>query len=182
MLKQHYVLLDRDGVINQDSEAFIKSPEEWLPLENSLQAIALLNQHGYKVVVITNQSGLARGLFDEKTLSSIHQKMRDELAKVGGGIEKIYFCPHQDADLCECRKPKAGLLLQFAADYDVDLSEIAFIGDSLRDIQAAQNAGAIPVLVKTGNGAKTLQENPNFLTSLLIFENLYDAAKYLIGR
>ena len=177
-----YILLDRDGVINQDSDEFIKSPEEWWPLENSLKAIALLNQHSYKVVIITNQSGLARGLFDEKILSSIHDKMRDEAEKVGGEIEAIYFCPHQASDECKCRKPKAGLLKQFAADYDVDLSQLYFIGDSLRDIQAAQRVGATPILVKTGNGAKTLQENPNFLTSLLIFENLYDAAKHLIGR
>ncbi|MEI6745106.1 MAG: D-glycero-beta-D-manno-heptose 1,7-bisphosphate 7-phosphatase [Methylococcaceae bacterium] len=174
---QKYILLDRDGVINHDSDEFIKSLEEWLPLENSLQAIALLNQHDYKVVVITNQSGLARGLFDEKTLNLIHQKMRDELVKVGGKIEAVYFCPHQANDSCECRKPKAGLLLNFAADYNVDLSQIYFIGDSLRDIQAAQNAGAKPILVKTGNGTKTLQQNPNL--SLLTFENLYDAAKFL---
>jgi D-glycero-D-manno-heptose 1,7-bisphosphate phosphatase len=179
---QKYLLLDRDGVINEESPAFIKSPDEFLPLENSLEAIALLNQHGYKIVVITNQSGLARGLFDEKTLNAIHQKMRDELAKVGGQIEAIYFCPHQAADLCECRKPKGGLLKQFAAHYNVDLSQIYFIGDSLRDIQAAQNAGAKPILVKTGNGLKTLQQNPQFLTSLLIFENLYDTAKHLIIR
>ncbi len=172
-----YLLLDRDGVINHDSDEFIKSPEEWLSLENSLEAIALLTQHGFSVVVITNQSGLARGLFDEKTLNAIHQKMRDEVAKVGGEIEAIYFCPHQAADLCECRKPKAGLLLKFAADYNVDLSEIAFIGDSLRDIQASQNAGATPILVKTGNGSKTLQQNPEL--SLLTFENLYDAAKFI---
>ena len=173
-----YILLDRDGVINQDSDAFIKTPDEWRPIENSLKAIALLNQHDYKVVVVTNQSGLARGLFDEKTLNLIHQKMRDELAKIGSEIEAIYFCPHQAIDYCECRKPKAGLLLKFAADYNVDLTEIYFIGDSLRDIQAAQNARAIPVLVKTGNGVKTLQQNPNL--SLLTFENLYDAAKFLI--
>lgn len=177
-----YVLLDRDGVINQDSEAFIKSPAEWLPIENSLEAIALLTQYDFSVVVITNQSGLARGLFDEKTLNAIHEKMRHAVEQKGGKIEAIYFCPHQASDLCECRKPKAGLLKQFAADYDVDLTKISFIGDSLRDIQAAQTGGAIPILVKTGNGAKTLQDNPELLPSLLIFENLYDAANYLISR
>ena len=181
MMKK-YILLDRDGVINQDSEDFIKSPAEWLPLEKSLEAIALLNRNGFDVIVITNQSGLARGLFDERMLSKIHQKMRDEAAKVGGKIEAIYFCPHQGNDLCECRKPKAGLLKQFSTDYDVDLSQIYFIGDSLRDIEAAQNAGAIPILVKTGNGTKTLQENPQLLTSILIFENLYDTAKHLAIR
>jgi D-glycero-D-manno-heptose 1,7-bisphosphate phosphatase len=176
---QKYILLDRDGVINHDSEAFIKSPDEWLPIEKSLDAIALLNQHGYKIVVITNQSGIARGYFNKKTLNAIHIKMRDELAKVGGQIEAIYFCPHQASDHCKCRKPKAGLLLQFAADYGVDLANVYFIGDSLRDIQAAQNAGTLPILVKTGNGAKTLHENLQSLTSLPIFENLYDAAKHL---
>lgn len=177
-----YILLDRDGVINHDSEAFIKSPDEWLPIDDSLEAIALLNQNGFRIVVITNQSGLARGLFDEKTLNSIHQKMRDAVAEFGGTIEAIYFCPHQSEDLCECRKPNAGLLLQFAADYAVDLADVYFIGDSLRDIQAAQLVGVTPILVKTGNGAKTLQENPNLLTSLSIFENLHDAANNLISR
>lgn len=177
-----YILLDRDGVINYDSDDFIKSPEEWLPLEKSLETIALLNQNGYKVVVVTNQSGIARGYFTKKMLGMIHAKMRDEAAKVGGAIEAIYFCPHQASDECKCRKPKAGLIKQFAADYSVDLSQIYFIGDSLRDIQASQNAGTIPILVKTGNGVKTLQENPEFLTSLLIFENLYDAAKSIINR
>ena len=181
MMKK-YILLDRDGVINHDSKSFIKSPDEWLPIHGSLAAIALLNQHGFRVVVISNQSGLARDLFDEKTLDLIHEKMRDAVAELGGKIEAIYFCPHQADDCCECRKPKAGLLKQFAADYAVDLSKIAFIGDSLRDIQAAQTVGATPILVKTGNGANTLQNNPQFLTSLLLFENLHDAAKFLIGR
>lgn len=174
-----YILLDRDGVINQDSDDFIKSPDEWLPIEKSLDAIALLNQHGYKVVVITNQSGIARGYFSKKMLNTIHAKMHEELANVGGEIEAVYFCPHQASDDCKCRKPKAGLLLQFASDYGVDLCDILFIGDSLRDVQAAQAGGAKPILVKTGNGSKTLQENPELLTSLLIFENLYDAAKHL---
>jgi D-glycero-D-manno-heptose 1,7-bisphosphate phosphatase len=160
----------------------LKSPDEWLPLPQSLEAIALLNQNGFDVVVITNQSGLARGLFDEKTLNAIHEKMYAETAKFSGRIEAIYFCPHQGSDNCECRKPKAGLLKKFATDYHADLSNIFFIGDSLRDIQAAQNAGAIPILVKTGNGVKTLQENPQLSTSLLIFENLYDSANYLINR
>ena len=179
---QKYILLDRDGVINHESDEFIKSPDEWLPLENSLEAIALLNQHDYKVVVITNQSGLARGLFDKKTLNLIHQKMREAVSEFGGAIEAIYFCPHETSDNCKCRKPKAGLLKQFAADYDVDLNDVYFIGDSLRDIQAAQNGGAIPILVKTGNGIKTLQQNSQLLTLLLIFENLYDTAKYITSR
>lgn len=181
-MKNRYILLDRDGVINHDSEAFIKSPDEWLSIEKSLDAIALLNQQGFRVVVITNQSGLARGLFDEKTLNAIHDKMCHAVEQKGGKIETIYFCPHQAKDLCECRKPKAGLLKKFATDYHVNLKETSFIGDSLRDIQAAKAGGANPILVKTGNGKKTLQDNPELSSSLLIFENLYDAAKFLIAR
>ncbi|HEY8219664.1 MAG TPA: D-glycero-beta-D-manno-heptose 1,7-bisphosphate 7-phosphatase [Methylobacter sp.] len=180
MSKQRYVLLDRDGVINHDSDDFIKSPEQWLPIEGSLEAIALLNEHGYKVVVITNQSGLARGLLDAATLEKIHAKMQRMAEEKGGKIDAIYFCPHGPDDDCSCRKPKPGLLEAFASDNNVNLIGIAFIGDSLRDLQAAQAAGASPILVKTGKGRKTLTENPNL--DIPVFENLYDAAKYLTSR
>ncbi|MDI1232054.1 MAG: D-glycero-beta-D-manno-heptose 1,7-bisphosphate 7-phosphatase [Methylobacter sp.] len=180
MLKNRYVLLDRDGVINQDSDNFIKSPDEWLPLDGSLEAIALLNEHGYKVVVITNQSGLARGLFDAAMLEQIHAKMQRMVAEKGGKIEAIYFCPHGPDDDCNCRKPKPGLLEQFATDNHVSLIGMAVIGDSLRDLQAAQAVGASPILVKTGKGQKTLTENPKL--NIPVFENLYDAAKYLTAR
>jgi D-glycero-D-manno-heptose 1,7-bisphosphate phosphatase len=178
----NYVLLDRDGVINHDSDDFIKSPSEWRAIDGSLEAIALLNQHGFRTVVISNQSGLARGLFDEAMLERIHEKMRCSVNEKGGHIDAIYFCPHHANDLCECRKPKAGLLKQFAAEKQVDLHKTFFIGDSLRDMQAAHCVGATPILVKTGNGQKTLRDNPQLLTSLLIFENLHDAANYLITR
>ncbi|MGZ8239488.1 MAG: D-glycero-beta-D-manno-heptose 1,7-bisphosphate 7-phosphatase [Methylobacter sp.] len=180
MPEKRYVLLDRDGVINHDSDEFIKSPEQWLPIEGSLEAIALFNAHGYKVVVITNQSGLARGLLDAATLENIHAKMQRMAAEKGGKIDAIYFCPHGPDDGCSCRKPKPGLLETFAADNNVNLSGIAFIGDSLRDLQAAQAAGASPILVKTGKGRKTLTENPNL--DIPVFENLYDAAKHLTSR
>jgi D-glycero-D-manno-heptose 1,7-bisphosphate phosphatase len=180
MPEKRYVLLDRDGVINHDSDEFIKSPEQWLPIEGSLEAIALFNKHGYKVVVITNQSGLARGLLDAATLEKIHAKMQRMAAEKGGKIDAIYFCPHGPDDDCNCRKPKPGLLETFAADNNVNLSGIAFIGDSLRDLQAAQAAGASPILVKTGKGRKTLTENPNL--DIPVFENLYDAAKHLTSR
>ncbi len=179
MLQQRYVLLDRDGVINQDSDAFIKSPEEWMPIPGSLEAIALLNSHGYKVVVVSNQSGIARGLFDENTLTAVHDKMSNLVRSQGGEITAIYFCPHGPDDNCACRKPKAGLLLQFAHDFNVDLTRTSVIGDSLRDLQAAELVGAKPILVKTGKGQQTLINNPNL--NALIFENLYDAAKFLIS-
>ncbi len=180
MPKQHYVLLDRDGVINHDSDAFIKSPDEWQPIAGSLEAIALLNAHGYQVVVVTNQSGVARGLFDESMLEQIHAKMHRLVGEHGGRIAAIYYCPHGVDSDCACRKPKAGLLKAFAADFDADLSTIAVIGDSLRDLQAAEAVGAIPILVKTGKGQHTLLNNPPL--NFLVFENLYDAAKHITSR
>ena len=180
MPKQHYILLDRDGVINHDSDAFIKSPEEWQPIEGSLDAIVLLNRHGYKIAVITNQSGLARGLFDEAMLGKIHEKMQQMVEEKGGKIDAIYVCPHGPSDGCNCRKPKPGMLESFANEHNVNLKDIAFIGDSLRDMQAAQAVGASPILVKTGKGQKTLIENPNL--NIPVFENLYDAAKQITSR
>jgi D-glycero-D-manno-heptose 1,7-bisphosphate phosphatase len=180
MPKQYYVLLDRDGVINHDSDAFIKSPDEWLPIAGSLEAIALFNQQGYQVIVVTNQSGVARGLFDEATLEQIHAKMHRLVSEHGGQISAIYYCPHGADSACDCRKPKAGLLKAFAADFDADLSTIAVIGDSLRDLQAAELVGAMPILVKTGKGQQTLLNNPHL--TFLVFENLYDAAKYITSR
>jgi D-glycero-D-manno-heptose 1,7-bisphosphate phosphatase len=180
MPENRYVLLDRDGVINHDSEDFIKFPEQWLPIAGSLEAIALLNDQGYKVVVVTNQSGIARGLFDNAMLEKIHEKMQRMVSEKGGKIDAIYFCPHGPDDDCNCRKPKPGLLESFAADNKVRLSGIAVIGDSLRDLQAALAVGANPILVKTGKGQKTLIENPDL--TIPVFENLYDAAKFIISR
>jgi D-glycero-D-manno-heptose 1,7-bisphosphate phosphatase len=175
-----YILVDRDGVINYDSDDYIKSPEEWQPIEGSLEAIALLNRHGYKVAVITNQSGLQRGLFDQAALDKIHAKMHRLAAEKGGEIDCIYFCPHGPDDGCACRKPKPGLLELFAVDKQVSLQGMPFIGDALRDIQTAQAVGASPILVKTGKGKKTLIDNPDL--NIPVFDNLYDAAKYLVSR
>ncbi len=175
-----YVLLDRDGVINHDSDDYIKSAEEWRPISGSLEAIALLNDYGFKVIVITNQSGLSRGLYNEATLVEIHNKMYELVEQKGGEITTIYFCPHSPDDNCECRKPKPGLLNNFAKDYNQSLADIYFVGDKLADAQAAIAAGAKPILVKTGKGRKTLSTNPEF--SHPIFENLYDAAKFIVSE
>lgn len=175
-----FVLIDRDGVINEDSDNFIKSPEEWQPIAGSLEAIALLNRHGYQVAVITNQSGLARGLFDEATLTEIHAKMHRLVAEHGGVITAVYFCPHGADSECLCRKPKPGMLLDFARDFKTNLADVAFIGDTLRDAEAAIAAGAKPILVKTGKGLQTLTANPDL--NIPVFENLYDAAQHLISR
>lgn len=180
MSLDRYVLLDRDGVINRDSDQFIKSPEEWQALPGSLEAIALLNAKGYKVVVITNQSGLARGLFDQAMLDLIHAKMHRMAAAKGATIESVYYCPHGPDNHCDCRKPKPGLLQAFAADTGANLKAMPVIGDSLRDIEAAEAVGAQPILVKTGKGLKTLTDNPDL--NIPVFENLYDAAIYLVSK
>ncbi len=172
------IILDRDGVINQDSDAYIKSPEEWIPIEGSLEAIALLCQNDFHVVVATNQSGLARGLYDEPTLYQIHAKMQRMVAEKGGRISAIFYCPHGPNDGCDCRKPEPGLLLQFAERAKISLTNIPFVGDTLRDIQAAQAVGARPYLVKTGKGMKTLQDNPTL--DVPVFDNLLEAAKEII--
>lgn len=180
MSQNRYVLLDRDGVINHDSDDYIKSPEEWEAIEGSLEAIALLNSQGYKVVVITNQAGLERGLFDQATLDSIHAKMHRMVQEKGGTITAVYFCPHRPETACNCRKPKPGLLEAFAAEYHADLKDTPFVGDTIKDIQAAVSAGAQPILVKTGKGRKTLANNPDL--TIPVFENLYDAANHLVSR
>jgi D-glycero-D-manno-heptose 1,7-bisphosphate phosphatase len=172
------IILDRDGVINQDSDAYIKSPEEWIPIEGSLEAIALLCQNDFHVVVATNQSGLARGLYDEPTLYQIHAKMQRMVAEKGGRISAIFYCPHGPDDGCDCRKPEPGLLLQFAERAKISLEGVPFVGDTLRDIQAAQAVGAHPFLVKTGKGTKTAQDNPDL--GVPVFENLLEAAKEII--
>ena len=178
-MTDRYVILDRDGVINVDADEFIKSPQEWLPVAGSLEAIALLNHHGYKVVVITNQSGVARGLFDLAALEAIHGKMRQMTTVAGGNIDAIYFCPHGPDDDCLCRKPKPGLFRTFAEDKHVELKNVFSIGDSLRDIEASLAVGARPILVKTGKCGKTIHDNPQL--NILIFNNLYDAATHIVS-
>lgn len=149
------IILDRDGVINYDSDQFIKSPDEWKPLPGSLEAIARLTQAGYRVVVATNQSGVGRGLFDMPMLNAIHEKMHKACAQAGGRIDAVFFCPHAADDGCECRKPKSGMIAEIAERYGTDLSDVSSVGDSLRDLEAAVRLGARPVLVLTGKGKKT---------------------------
>jgi D-glycero-D-manno-heptose 1,7-bisphosphate phosphatase len=172
------IILDRDGVINQDSDLYIKSPEEWIPLPGSLEAIARLNQWGYRVVVCTNQSGIGRGLFGMDTLNAIHDKMIKATAHAGGAIDAIFFCPHTNADNCGCRKPKAGMLKEIAARYNVDLAGVPVIGDSLRDLQSALAVGGQPMLVLTGKGKKT-QVDPALPAGTPVFADLAAAVKSL---
>jgi D-glycero-D-manno-heptose 1,7-bisphosphate phosphatase len=152
------IILDRDGVINQDSKDFIKSPEEWQAIPGSLEAIARLCREDYRVVIITNQSGISRGLYTINTLNKIHEKMLEELHRSGGEISAVFFCPHSDDEECECRKPKPGMFLELAKRLKYNLKDVYAVGDSLRDIQAAAAAGAMPILVETGKGLKTIEE------------------------
>jgi D-glycero-D-manno-heptose 1,7-bisphosphate phosphatase len=147
------VILDRDGVINEDSAAFIKSPEEWIPIPGSIEAIACLHRAGWHVVVATNQSGIARNLFDSDALVRIHDKMRRCVSEAGGLIDAIFFCPHGPRDNCNCRKPRPGMFLDIALRLRISLREVPAIGDSLHDLHAANAAGARPILVRTGKGA-----------------------------
>ena len=155
------IILDRDGVINRLRPRGVESPEAWEAIPGSLEAIAQLCRADFRVVIITNQSGIARGLYSINTLNQIHRKMLDELKSAGGEIDAIFFCPHGPDDGCECRKPKPGLFLELAERLACDLREVYAVGDSIRDLEAARSAGAKPVLVETGNGraaAKTLAD------------------------
>jgi D-glycero-D-manno-heptose 1,7-bisphosphate phosphatase len=182
-----WLILDRDGVINYDSDQFIKSPEEWRPLPGSLEAIAALNTAGYRIAVISNQSGLARGLFDLDTLEAIHQKLHSQLAKQGGQIERIYFCPHGPDDHCSCRKPLPDMFMKFAEDFDAPLENIYAVGDSIRDLEAALYAGARSVLVRTGKGEKSEQSlralpEDNPLSKVPVYNDLASFAEHILSR
>ncbi|MBV8049188.1 MAG: D-glycero-beta-D-manno-heptose 1,7-bisphosphate 7-phosphatase [Paludibacterium sp.] len=173
------VILDRDGVINQDRDDFVKSPAEWVPLPDSLEAIANLTQDGWRVVVATNQSGIGRGLFDMHALNGMHEKMHRLVGQAGGRIDAVVFCPHTRNDQCRCRKPEPGMVLEIAERFHVRPETLPMIGDSLRDLQAIDAVGGLPILVKTGKGQKTLAGG-DLPERTRVFDNLYDAAEYLI--
>jgi len=175
-----YIILDRDGVINYDSDKYVKSPDEWLPIPGSLEAIAQLNRHGFRVLIATNQSGIARGYYDIAVLDCIHEKLANELASVGGYVEEIFFCPHHPDDQCICRKPKPGLLQQIQKKYGLTMSETFFIGDSFVDVQAAQSVGCKPILVLTSNGQAALEKYPE-LGEIPYFANLAKAVNYVLS-
>jgi len=180
------IILDRDGVINYDSPHYIKSPDEWHPIPGSLEAIAALNRVGYHVFVITNQSGVARGLYDLEILTLIHEKFLHGLASVGGYIDEIFVCPHHPDEKCICRKPQPGLFFELKERYAIDLSQTYFVGDSLSDLEVSYRAGVKPILVRTGNGEKTLKDS-NFPAlskqqTILVFDNLEKTAQFILER
>jgi D-glycero-D-manno-heptose 1,7-bisphosphate phosphatase len=175
------VILDRDGVINYDSAQFIKSPDEWKPIPGSLEAIAALNQAGFRVALATNQSGIGRGLFDMTTLNAIHDKMQRALAQVGGRIDALFYCPHAAESNCTCRKPKPGMLEDISRRFGIDLAGVPCVGDSLRDLQAGIALGALPILVRTGKGEATFAKG-ELPEGTQVLADLAEAARFIIKR
>lgn len=167
-------------MINRDSSHFVKSVDEWLPLDGSIEAIAALSQAGFTVAVASNQSGLARGLFDTDALAEMHTKLQDLVAAAGGRVDHIAICPHGPHDDCNCRKPKPGLLHQISAHFDTELASTPVVGDSLRDIQAAVSAGARPILVRTGNGKAAEESLPPDLSNIEVYDDLSAAVAVLL--
>ncbi len=177
------ITLDRDGTINQDSDNYIKSPDEWIALPGSAEAIGRLTRAGYRVVVATNQSGIARGLYDMDMLNRIHIKMSNAVRDHGGEIDGIFFCPHGPDDGCDCRKPKPGLFTEIAARLKTNLNSVYAVGDSERDVVAAREGGAVPVMVRTGKGERTL-ENPEKenLEGVPVFDDLAAFTESLLNE
>jgi D-glycero-D-manno-heptose 1,7-bisphosphate phosphatase len=177
------VILDRDGTINEDRPDYIKSPDDWVPIAGSLEAIAQLNHAGWRVVVASNQAGLGRGLFDMAALNAINARMHKRLAALGGKIDAVFFCPHTPEDQCRCRKPAPGLFEQIGERFSVDLSQVPAVGDSLRDVQAGAAAGCMPHLVLTGKAAE-LRGHPlpaAYPAATQVHDNLTAFAQYLLG-
>lgn len=175
------IILDQTGVINESSDTFIKTPDEWIAIPGSLEAIARLTHAGYRVVIATNQSGIGRGLLDMATYNAINDKMYKAVNHAGGRIDAIFFCPHTNADKCNCRKPATGLFDEIMQRYGVNLKNVMVVGDSLKDLQAAAAVGAIPVLVLTGNG-ETTRAGKKIPAHTQIFADLAAVADELVGE
>jgi len=173
------VILDRDGVINFDSDEYIKSPAEWRPIPGSLEAIARLNQYGYQIAIATNQTAVARGLIDMRMLNSIHQKLHLSALAVGAHINAIFFCPHAADEFCDCRKPRPGMLTAIGKRFGINLRGVPMVGDALRDMQAAFEVGCSPYLVRTGKGEKTLQTG-GLPPGTQVFSNLASVVEQLL--
>jgi len=174
------LILDRDGVINEESDDFIKTADEWIPIPGSVEAIARACNAGYRIVVITNQSGIGRGLLDVDALNSINYRMHHYVADAGGSIEAVFFCPHTAEDNCDCRKPKAGMLMAIAERLGVSLRDVPVIGDRPSDMQAAKTAGARPVLVRTGKFGKMAGDKAASLDNVIVYDNLANAIDELM--
>lgn len=171
------IILDRDGVINHDSKHYIKSHEEWLPIDSALDAIATLTQANYVVAVASNQSGIARGLYTQADLERIHQKMHEMVEAKGGKIDKVVYCPHHPDESCACRKPEPGMLHQIANHYRLDLNGVPFIGDRMTDIICAKSCGATPILI---HSPMTQGKDEASLNGVKRFDSLKDAVRDIL--
>ncbi len=178
------VILDRDGTINADSDEFVKTPEEWLPLPGALEAIARLNHAGWHVAIASNQSGLGRGLFDVASLNAMHAKLHRLLAAAGGRIDAVFYCPHAPDDGCACRKPRPGLFEQIGERFGIDLAAVPTVGDSARDLQAGAAAGCEPHLVLTGKAAACRGQAlpPEFPANTIVHDDLAAFAHFIVER
>ncbi|MBK7661790.1 MAG: D-glycero-beta-D-manno-heptose 1,7-bisphosphate 7-phosphatase [Betaproteobacteria bacterium] len=174
------IILDRDGVINQDSDKYIKSPAEWQPIPGSIEAIARLHQGGYRIVVATNQSGIGRGLFDMATFNAMNDKMMELVFRQGGRIDALFFCPHTDLENCTCRKPRTGMYEEIAARYHMDLKGVPCVGDAIRDLKAAEAVGGQPMLVLTGKGEKTRAEG-GMPRRTQVFADLAEVSRHIVA-
>jgi D-glycero-D-manno-heptose 1,7-bisphosphate phosphatase len=175
------IVLDRDGVINYESDEYIKSPDEWIPIPGSLEAIAALKNARHTVVVATNQSGIGRGYYTHEILGEIHAKFRRLLSEFNADVDGIFYCPHQPTENCECRKPKPGLFKQIGVQFSADWTNAIAVGDALRDIQAAHIVGCSSALVRTGRGRQT-EEKQEGLEGVEIFDNLEHFARKILSR
>ncbi len=179
------VILDRDGVINQDSDNYIRSAEEWIEIAGSIEAIARLSQAGYKVVIATNQSGLARGFFTTETLDAMHEKLLNLVKTQGGTVDGIYFCPHGPDDDCRCRKPRTGLIEEIFSHFDARKADTWLVGDSLRDLQAGIDSSCKVALVLTGKGRKTqatLSQSRTGIKDVPVYKNLNSFVEALLSE
>ena len=175
------IILDRDGVINQDRDDFVKSADEWVPIEGSMDAIAFLTEAGYTVAVATNQSGIGRKYFTMQELTEMHNKMHRLAQQAGGVIDGIWFCPHTAADGCDCRKPLPGMVIDILSRFNAEAADTWLVGDSLRDLQAIAAVGGKPALVLTGKGKKTLvAEGDSLPENTQVFDSLLAFSQYLL--
>lgn len=186
MTPMKLIILDRDGTINEDRDDYVKSPDEWVPIPGALEAIARLNHAGWHTVIATNQSGLGRGTFDMATLNAMHVKMNQMLAKQGGRIDAVFFCPHAPEDACNCRKPLPGLFEQIGERFGVSLRDVPVVGDSLRDLQAGVAVGCQPHFVRTGKGGRLDSAQLDALCALVpgtqVHADLTAFAEHMIRR
>ena len=180
------VILGRDGILNEFRDDHVKAPEEWYPIPGALEAVSRLNHAGWHAVVATNQSGIGRGMIDMASVNAVHADMLKQLQAVGGRIDAVFFCPHTPEDQCDCRKPLPGLMRDIGKRYGIDLKHVPLVGDTLRDLQAAQAAGCEPHLIRSGRasvlGPELVELMVDQVPGTRVHDDLAAFAEHLLGR